>query len=379
MIERDPGGVITIHDDPSVLHDGLPRRYLSIIAEAAERLLAADDPAAMVDELFATICDELKLDMYFNYRLDGERLRLEAYGGLSPVRAADAAVLEMGQPICGVAARDRCKMHVTAIQSSHDPVLEFARDVGLDAFACTPLIHGGQLLGTLAFGRRWTGRFDTDELSLLHIVCSHVAIAKHRLRIEMEMRSALERQERLLHELNHRVRNALQLAISIVGMEFAVPQADTPLAAKRRAVARLEAMATAHRPLYATDRLGQVDVEALVRGVAEQTVGHDVAVLVDGVHSLTVERGVALALAIHAILLGNADLKTIRVGSRVMDGMVRLAITLSAGPLAAGSVAAGSPADGGEMPRSIGLLLRQLHAAIDRDPSGTTIHFVNEA
>ena len=372
MLEGEPGGIIAIHDDPPVLHDGLPRRYLTIIAEAAERLLAADDPAAMVDELFALICDELKLDVFFNYRLDGDRLVLEAHGGISPHHAAGAAVVELGQPICGVAARDRSKLHVTAIQSSPDPSLDFAKDVGLDAFACTPLIHGGRLLGTLAFARRWAGRFEADELNLIHIVCSYVAIAKHRLRTEAEMRHALERQERLLHELNHRVRNALQLAISIVGMEFGVPDADTPLAAKRRAVARLEAMATAHRPLYATDRLGQVDVEALVRGVAEQTVGHDVAVLVDGIHSLSVERGVALALAIHAILLGNGDLEMIRVGLRVMDGVARLAVGFSAPSLA------GDDRNGVEVPRSIGLLLRQLHAAIDRDRSGMTIHFINE-
>jgi len=372
MLEREPGGIITIHDDPPALHDQLPRRYLAIIAETAERLLAAEDPAAMVDELFATICDELKLDVFFNYRLDGDTLVLEAHGGLTARHAADGAVLQIGQAICGAAARDRCKMHVTAIQSSHDPVLGFVKAVGLDAYACTPLIYGGRLLGTLGFGRRWAGRFATDELSLLHIVCSYVAIAKHRLWIEADMRRSLERQERLMHELNHRVRNALQLAISIVGMEFGVPEADTPLAAKRRAVARLEAMATAHRPLYSSDRLGEVDAETLVRGVAEQTVGHDVAVLVDGVHGLSVERGVALALTIHAVLLDTTDLGMIRLERRMTDGAARLAITLSAASLAG----TGTGEDG--LPRSTGLLLRQLHAAIDRDRSGMTIHFVNE-
>ncbi len=245
--------------------------------------------------------------------------------------------------------------------------------MGLDSFACTPLIHGGQLLGTLAFARRWTGRFEGDELSLLHILCHYVAIAKYRLRMEAEMRDALDRQERLLDELNHRVRNALQLAISIVGMEFGVPAADTPLAAKRRAVARLEAMATAHRPLYETERLGQVDVATLVRGVAEQTVGRDVTVVEDGIHSLTVERGVALALAIHAVLIDADDLTAIRVAGRAAaGGHARLAITLVAKSLA------GEIGGEGGLPRSIALLLRQLHAAIDRDGSGMTILFNDE-
>ncbi len=142
------------------------------------------------------------------------------------------------------------------------------------------------------------------------------------------------------------------------------------------AVARLEAMATAHRPLYETDRLGQVDVEALVRGVAEQTVGHDVPVVTQGVHSLTVERGVALALAIHAILLGTGDLASVRVGELVDGEPGRLAIALVAASLAGED--GGGIGGGAELPRSIALLLRQLHATIDRDRSGMTIHFSNE-
>lgn len=67
-----------------IIDPELPHRGLALAAEAANRLLAAQDPARMVDELCALIQSELRLDVFFNYRLQGGRLVLEARGGLTP-------------------------------------------------------------------------------------------------------------------------------------------------------------------------------------------------------------------------------------------------------------------------------------------------------
>lgn len=167
----------------------LPQRRLALVAEAAEGLLAAEDPARMVDELFGLIQSELRLDVFFNYRLEAGRLVLEAHGGLTPEQAAAGAELDLGQAVCGCAARDRQRFHVTGVQQSEDPLVAFVRDVGLDAYACTPLLHGDRLIGTLGFGRKWADRFTDDELSFLHTLCHFVALAKYRLMVEQELRA----------------------------------------------------------------------------------------------------------------------------------------------------------------------------------------------
>ncbi|MFC7554787.1 GAF domain-containing protein [Pseudoroseomonas wenyumeiae] len=113
-------------------------------------------------------------------------MELEAHGGLTPAEAAAGATLDIGQAICGQVARNRKPCHAVAVQRSDDPMVAFVRQVGLDAYACTPLVQGNELLGTLGFGRRWAERFDEDELSFLHTVCQYVALAKHRLRTEQE-------------------------------------------------------------------------------------------------------------------------------------------------------------------------------------------------
>jgi two-component sensor histidine kinase len=292
---------VDIPTDGPVVDPELPHRRLALVAEAAERLLAAEDPARMVDELFALVQSELRLDVFFNYRLEGSRLVLEAHGGLAPEEATAGAALELGQAVCGCAARDRQRFHMTGVQRSDDPLVAFVRQVGLDAYACTPLLHGDTLIGTLGFGRRWADRFTNDELSFLHTLCHFVELAKYRLMVERELRRGLEQRDRLLAELNHRVRNALQLAVSVVRLEAASAKDEASSNALARAVDRIEVIASAHRPIYASDDFSTVNIFDLLGAVEEGARGRKLRVVGAKDAKLPIEQGVALALLVHTL------------------------------------------------------------------------------
>jgi putative methionine-R-sulfoxide reductase with GAF domain len=259
----------------------------------------------MVDELFALIQSELRLDVFFNYRLEGGRLVLEAHGGLTPEEATAGAELELGQAVCGCAARDRRRFHVTDVQKSDDPLVAFVRWVGIDAYACTPLLHGDILIGTLGFGRRWADRFTDDELMFLHTLCHFVGLAKYRLMVERDLRRGLEQRDRLLAELNHRVRNALQLAVSVVRLEAASAKDETSSDALARAVDRIEVIASAHRPIYASDDFSTVNIFDLLGAVEEGARGRELRVVGAKDAELPIEQGVALALLVHTVFAEN--------------------------------------------------------------------------
>lgn len=282
--------------------ENLPRRQLRLLGEAADQMLAAKDPAAMVDDLFALIADELRLDVFFNYRLDADGLTLVAHAGLSEAEATAGAHLQVGQAVCGYAAQQRRPIQAFGVQASGDPLTGFVRDLGIDAYACTPLVHGSTLLGTLGFGRRWTDRFDTDELAFLHTVCHYVALAKYRLKIEAELREGIAIRERLLGELNHRVRNALQTAVAVVRLGAADTVDDTAKAALGAAAARLEVLAAAHRPLYAADTPTSIDIAALLDAITERGDGEPIEITAHGTACLPIEQAAAVALLVHAML-----------------------------------------------------------------------------
>jgi len=339
----------------------LPHRRLTLLAEVAERLLAADDPAAMVDEMFELVRTELRLDAFFNYRFDDGVLVLEAHAGLTEQEAKEGRVLALGQAVCGCVARDRSRLHAAAVQRSADPMLAFVKQVGLDSYACTPLLHGTELLGTLGFGRKWAERFSEDELSFLHTICHYVALAKYRLRLEEQLRAGLSQREALLSELNHRVRNSLQIAIALVAIEAREAAQPEVRAALERSVARLEVLAIAHRPLYAGGGRDAVEIESLLRETAGEEAAFDP--VEGGPYLLDAEPAIALALLVRILLETGKPRPTIAIAAAQEAAGRMLTIGLR-------GVGGERDEPSGAGARIVDLLSRQIGADIRRDGDG---------
>ncbi|MGK6323388.1 GAF domain-containing protein [Sphingomonas sp. DT-51] len=340
----------------------LSRRYLALVAEAADRLLAATDPARMVDELFALIRNELSLDVFFNYRHDAGVLRLEAYAGLTDAQARDGAELQLGQAVCGCAALERRRVHAAGVQRSEDPQLAFVKAVGLDCYACMPLLDGERLLGTLGFGRRDSTCFSAQELQTLHTLSHYVALAKVRLRHEEELCRNIAERDRLLAELNHRVRNNLQLAVGVVRNELR--GAETPPPALTMVAERLELIALAHRPLYQSDGASlAVDAADILNGAVELTTAGEGRVEADERVMIPIEQAVAFSLLVHA-LLGPIDRGTARVAVARRAGLLETRITVEQDAVA-------TPA----LDRLASSLLRQLNASLYEEAGAIHLRF----
>ena len=89
----------------------------------------------------------------------------------------------------------------------------------------------------------------------------HAQDALHRL---------LDERTALLHELDHRVKNNLQLLLSLIGME--VRQAEDPQVRQvlGRMKERLQALAAAHRDLYDGQGSARFDAARFARGLCEE-------------------------------------------------------------------------------------------------------------
>jgi two-component sensor histidine kinase len=88
-----------------------------------------------------------------------------------------------------------------------------------------------------------------------------------------ELTQALEQKTALLHEVDHRVKNNLQLISSLLLLQNRRVSDPAVKAAMRAMLDRVNAIATVHRRLFQSDDVERFDVSAFVRDLVADVIG----------------------------------------------------------------------------------------------------------
>jgi PAS domain S-box-containing protein len=117
-------------------------RRLEILAETASRLLISGRPQMIVNELCRKIMAHLDCQVFFNYLVDEQKncLRLNAWEGIPEETAHGIEWLDYGAAVCGCAARDGRRIVAEHIFETQDPRTDLVRSLGIQAYACHPLM-----------------------------------------------------------------------------------------------------------------------------------------------------------------------------------------------------------------------------------------------
>lgn len=193
-----------------------------LLSETLAQLLSARNPETIVRELFPKVAAHLNVDTYFNFMVDetGRALRLHSSAGVPEQIVRSFERLEFGQAICGTVAQQRQRIIANDIQHSDYDKAALVRGLGIQTYACHPLMAGDHLLGTLSFASRTRPAFDEDEIEFLRIVSQYTAVALDRLRTNR----ALAEHSRSLEILN-RVGSTLAAELDLSKLVQAVTDA----------------------------------------------------------------------------------------------------------------------------------------------------------
>jgi len=91
-----------------------------------------------------------------------------------------------------------------------------------------------------------------------------------RRRAQEVLHRLLDERTALLHELDHRVKNNLQLLVSLVGIEIRQADDDAARHVLTRMKERLNALAAAHRDLYDGQGLSRFDAAGFAKGLCKE-------------------------------------------------------------------------------------------------------------
>jgi PAS domain S-box-containing protein len=168
-----------------------------LLSETAGALLASPHPQKVVEELCTRVMGHLDCQVFFNFLVDETRgcLHLNAYAGVPEEEARKITFLDYGVAVCGCVAREQQRIVAENIFETPDPRTELVKGYGVQAYACHPLMVGGQIVGTLSFGTKLRPIFSPEDLELMKTVADQVAAAMEKIRLLETIQTARDELE----------------------------------------------------------------------------------------------------------------------------------------------------------------------------------------
>jgi two-component sensor histidine kinase len=120
----------------------------------------------------------------------------------------------------------------------------------------------GKPFGVLEVDSRSDGEFDAHDIAFLQGAANLLGMAIERQRIEASLRAAVEQREILLQEVDHRVKNSLQLVASLLHLQAGAAEDEAVRLQLQDASSRIAAIARAHHRLYRGDQVRTIDLAA---------------------------------------------------------------------------------------------------------------------
>jgi two-component sensor histidine kinase len=125
----------------------------------------------------------------------------------------------------------------------------------------------GSPFGVLEVDSRSEGEFSEVDISFLQGAANILGMAIERQRYEQSLRTALEHQQVLMQEINHRVKNSLQLVGSMFNLQAGASKDAALVQALQEAYSRVAAIARVHERLYRNAEVGSVDLSGYLDDV----------------------------------------------------------------------------------------------------------------
>jgi two-component sensor histidine kinase len=167
----------------------------------------------------------------------------------------------------------------------------------------------GSPYGVLEVDSRSEGEFSERDISFLQGAANLLGMAIERQRIEQSLRSAVERNQLLLREVNHRVNNSLALVASMLHLKSSTVSDEVKLHLDE-ASSRITAIARAHQRLYQTENFEKIDLgpylEDICRSFSESLPDCALHVAVQGGIEIPLDQAIPAALLVNELITNSA-------------------------------------------------------------------------
>jgi two-component sensor histidine kinase len=310
VVEPTPGGDELEPSEPTL---DLRIRQQELLAELGVIALQRTGFSELLERTVALAAEGLKADLckVLEYIPEESRLLLRAGVGWDPGLIGIASVgADLASP-SGFALRTGKPVisnHLEHEERFRTPDLLKAHGVRR---AINVILQGdGAPFGVLEVDSRSEGEFSDQDISFLQGAANILGMAIERQRYERSLRQALEHQKVLVNEINHRVKNSLQLVASMFSLQATATQNAELTQSLKEAMSRVTAVARIHERLYRTADIGTVDLASYLADICDDLAGLapqcEIKYEPDGPTPIATDRAVRVALLVTELMTNAA-------------------------------------------------------------------------
>lgn len=244
-----------------------------VLARFGELALASEDLDEILTEACRLVGDALRTELakLVEVQPDGRTLLVRAGVGWRPGVVGQARTqMEEATPE-GLALRTEAPVISPDLREENRfSVPPFVAEHGVRATICVPIIgpDSEPPYGVLQVDAREPRPFGEDEIAFLRTYANMLASTVSRLRAVAELRRRADDNERLLRELQHRVKNNLQVMVGLVEVQARRAHAAPARTALRAVGRRVEALRLLHEKLHLTAEVDRVELGEYLGQVA---------------------------------------------------------------------------------------------------------------
>ncbi len=273
VVEPSPDG-----DQPEVTQPKLDLRIRQqeLLAELGVVALQRTGFAELLDRTVQLAAEGLEADLckVLEYIPEENRLLLRAGVGWDPGLIGIASVgadlaspsgfaLRTGKPVISNHLEHEERFRTPDLLKTH----------GVRRAINVILQGDGAPFGVLEVDSRSEGEFSDRDIAFLQGAANILGMAIERQRYERSLRRALEQQKVLVNEINHRVKNSLQLVASMFSLQAATTKNAELTQSLHEAMSRVTAVARIHERLYRTADIGTVDLASYLADICQDLAG----------------------------------------------------------------------------------------------------------
>ncbi|TDH63366.1 GAF domain-containing protein [Dankookia rubra] len=266
-------GFCTAMSDPAQRSADRLLAQQTALARFGELALHSDDLQAILHDACRLVAEGLGtgLAKVLELQPDGRTLLVRAGVGWKPGVVGHVTLKAEPGTLEGLAlSSPEAVVSEDTETEARFPIAEFMRDHGVRSLVNVTVIGADSRppYGLLEVDSRAPRAFDADEIAFLQTYANMLAAAVDRLRAGDELRARAADVERLFRELQHRVKNNLQVIIGLMQLQSRRARSPETLDALRVVRQRVDALRLLHDKLYLAGDVDRVDLGAYLGELA---------------------------------------------------------------------------------------------------------------